>query len=464
MSVKRNAAFSVAEVAVSGLGLFFIYKNVVTELGVAMLGVWSLVLATTAFGRMADVGLAAGLARFVAGSLAEEDPAKARLYLRTGFIAVMVLMGGVALAFWYPLSWSLSLALKGDELALARDLLPWALVTFWALSLKGVLDAGLVGVHRADLKSLSTMAGMVLQIVASLLLVGPFGLLGLAWAQTGQAALSILLMLVQLRLVPVLRRVEPGSWFSWVLMREMLGFGVKLQIGTIANLLFEPASKIVLGNVGGTAMLGIYEMAYRMVYQVRSVAIMAQSTVLPRLVELGRKGDDGLRLFFLRTCRASALAAAGLMLLVIVASPLISWLWLGWIDAEFLTITALLCLSWGINVLAAPAYYLGIATGRVMPNVLGQLLAGILAPVLAYALGLAFGPMAGIWGVAIGRLVADMLPSACNRPDGRWDSSVLTRSENLLAVIFITIASLALSQAALPLSTSALSGASKEQP
>ena len=59
MTLRRNAAFSVVEVAVSGLGLFFIYRNVVSELGVAMLGVWSLVLATTAFGRMADVGLAA---------------------------------------------------------------------------------------------------------------------------------------------------------------------------------------------------------------------------------------------------------------------------------------------------------------------------------------------------------------------------------------------------------------------
>lgn len=456
MTLRRNAVFSVVEVAVSGLGLFFIYKNVVTELGVAMLGVWSLVLATTAFGRMADVGLAAGLARFVAGSLAEKDPAKARLYLRTGFIAVMVLMGGVALAMWYPLSWSLSIALKGEELALARELLPWALVTFWALSLKGVLDAGLVGVHRADLKSLATMAGMVLQIVASLLLVGPFGLLGLAWAQTGQAVLSILLMLVQLRLVPVLRHAKPGGRFSWVLMREMLGFGVKLQIGTIANLLFEPASKIVLGHVGGTAMLGIYEMAYRMVYQARSVAIMAQGTVLPRFVELGRRGDDGLRLFFLRTCRVSALAAAALMLMVIVASPLISRLWLGWIDADFLTITALLCMSWGINILAAPAYYLGIATGRVMPNVLGQLLAGILAPALAYALGLGLGAMAGIWGVVIGRLVADLLPAACNRPDDRWDSAVLTRKENLLVVLVIAAASVALSCAAVPLSTSAL--------
>jgi len=454
MTLRRNAVFSVMEVAVGGLGLFFIYRNVVAELGLAMLGVWSLVLATTAFGRMADFGLSAGLARFVAGALAEDDPGKARLYLRTGFLSVMVLMAGVALTFWGPLSWSLAFALDGDELALARGLLPWALLTFWALSLKGVLDAGLLGVHRADLKSISTMAGMILQIVASLALAGPYGLLGLAWAQTGQAVLSIVLMLVQLRLLPVLRVGRgAGGWFSGPLMREMLGFGVKLQIGTIANLLFEPASKIVLGHVGGTAMLGIYEMVYRMVYQVRSVAIMAQSTVLPRLVELARKDAEALRCFFLNTSRMSAFAAVGLMVLVLVASPLICWLWLGRIDQDFLRITALLCLSWGINVLAAPAYFLGIATGRVMPNVMGQLLAGVLSPALAYAFGLGFGAMAGVWGVAIGRLVADLLPLIYNRPGGRWDSAIITRKATLAAVLLIAAASLTLNWAAAPLST-----------
>ncbi|MDZ4309657.1 MAG: oligosaccharide flippase family protein [Cypionkella sp.] len=450
MTLRRNAAFSVIEVVISGLGLFFIYRSVLAELGLSMLGVWSLVLATTAFGRMADVGIAAGLARFVAGALAEEAPEQAILYMRTAFIAVSGLMALVALVLWYPLSRALSLALSDTELALARDLLPWALLTFWALNLKGVLDACLIGAHRADLKSLATMAGMGLQITASLLLVSGFGLFGLAWAQAGQYALSIALSFAFIRFLPILRG-GAGGWFSGPLFREMLGFGMKLQIGTIANLLFEPASKIVLGHVGGTAILGLYEMAYRMVYQARSVAIMAQSTVLPRLVELGRRADGDLRQFFLRTCQISALAAGGLMLATLAAAPAISWLWMGSINADFLHMTALLCLSWGINVLATPAYYLGIATGRVMPNVIGQLLAGILAPVLAYGLGLGFGAMAGIWGVAIGRLIADLLPAVYNRPDGRWDSAVISLRANLLAVLLIAAASTTLALSAVSL-------------
>ena len=62
MNLRRNSAFAVAEVVVYGLGLFFIYRNVVQVLGISMLGVWSLVLATTAFGRAADVGITGGIA------------------------------------------------------------------------------------------------------------------------------------------------------------------------------------------------------------------------------------------------------------------------------------------------------------------------------------------------------------------------------------------------------------------
>ncbi|WP_225026148.1 lipopolysaccharide biosynthesis protein [Xinfangfangia pollutisoli] len=442
-NIRRNALFSGVEVIVGGLGLFFIYRNVVAELGVAMLGVWSLVLATTAFGRLADVGIAGGLARFVALSLAEEDATQAVLYMRTAFVAVAGIMGVIALLFWAPLSWSLAFALEGSDLALARDLLPWALLSFWALNLKAVLDACLLGVHRADLKSLSNMAGMVLQIGASLALVGPYGLTGLAWAQAGQFGFALILSVIQLYSVAPLRGMGPvQGWFVPRLFRQMLGFGVKLQVGTIANLMFEPLTKIVLGHVGGTTMLGIYEMAYRMVYQVRGIAIMALRAVIPTFVTLLHKDPEALRLFFLKTCRVSALASFGLMGGTVLASPLISWLWLGHVDLTFIQLTGILAVSWAVSVLAAPALYLGIAEGHVTANMIGQISAGIIAPSLAYAMGLGFGGMAGVVGVLAGRLVADLLPSIYNRPGGRWDSAVITRIENLAVVLGVGAISL----------------------
>lgn len=443
MNLRRNSIFAATEVVVYGLGLFFIYRNVVQVLGVEMLGVWALVLATTAFGRAADVGIAGGIARFVARSLGEERPDKAILYMRTGFIAVAVFMGLLALLLWYPFHRALAIALEGEELRIARDILPWAILSFWLLNLKAVLDACLLGVHRADLSAIANILGMVLQIWASLALVADYGLYGLAWAQAGQFLLAIALSVVFQRSLARVRPEPPvTSWFSRTQFREMLGFGVKLQVGTIANIMFEPGVKIVLGAISGTAVLGVFEMAYRMAYQVRNVAIRSLQTTVPAFSDYDSRPGDEIIGLFTKVSRNAALAAAVLMPAVVIGSPLVSWLWLGEINYMFIFITALIAAMWAIAILAAPAFFMGIGTGRVMPNVLGQILSGILAPVLVYAIGGVASPVWAVLGVVLGRIPGDMMPATLTRPRGSWAHAAIRNPNNLAAAAFVVAVSL----------------------
>lgn len=442
-NLKRNSAFAGFEVVVNGLALFFIYRNVVQELGVSMLGIWSLVLATTAFGRAADVGITSGLSRFVARSLGNEEPAQAILYMRTGFVAVAIFMGGVALILWYPLWYALAIALDGTELVLARQLLPWAILSFWLLNLKSVMDACLLGVHRADLRAISNMIGMIFQLAASLALVSGFGLFGLAWAQAAQFLLAFIMSLGFLVTFARIRRREDSvsGWFCAGKFKEMLGFGVKLQIGTIANLMFEPVVKIVLGAVAGTAMLGIFEMAYRMAYQVRNVAILAIQTTVPAFTELSARKSDEILMLFSKVCRTAALAASVLMCTVALGSPIISWLWLGDVNYTFIYISALMAIMWGFAILSAPAFFLGVATGNVMVNVIGQVIPGLLAPAMVYFLGTAIGPIAAVAGVVLCRIPGDFLPAIFNRPQGRWSHAVIVNPYTFVSICVIVMVS-----------------------
>lgn len=441
-NLKRNSLLAALEMIVNGLALFFIYRNVVQVLGVSMLGVWSLVLATTAFGRAADVGISAGLARFVARALGEDSPKDAILYMRTGFIAIALFMGFVALALWYPLWLSLGIALEGEELELARALLPWAILSFWLLNLKSVLDASLLGIHRADLRSVSSISGMAFQLAASLALVGSFGLYGLAWAQAGQFLLAFLMALVFLSMNIKMAQASQGEgsvWFSWSKLKEMAGFGIKLQIGTIANLLFEPAVKVVLGAVAGTAVLGIFEMAYRMAYQVRNVAIVAIQTTVPAFADLQARGSDELLKLFSKTCRNASIAAAVLMPALALGSPLVSWLWLGEVNQLFIYISALMSIMWGFAIVCAPAFFLGVATGRIAPNIIGQILPGLLAPTLVYILGTSIGAVVAICGVLIGKVPGVLLPAIFTRPNNSLHHGVLFERSSLASIAFILL-------------------------
>lgn len=440
MNIRKNAVYSVAEVLLNGLGLFFIYKNVVSTLGVSLLGVWSLVLATTAFGRLADVGISAGLARFVARELAKGEAGAPQGYIETGMLAVAAIMGVLTLVAYWPVYFALGIALHGHQLELAREIVPYALLTFWLLNINAVTAASLLGLHRADLRSISNICGMLVQVAASLALVKGFQLNGLAWAQTAQYVVAIGLSWT---FVVRVGRTVPAIplRFRRELFKELLGFGTKLQIGTIANLLFEPTTKIIIGHIAGTAVLGLYELAYRMVYQVRGVAITALQNLVPAFANLKETDPDALAALFRKTCRMAALVGAPIMGAVIAGAPLVSLIWIGAYNADFVRLTALLALCWTVNILSGPAYFLGLGTGSVNMNVIGQVVTGVLSPLAGYVLGMAFGSFGAVFGVVAGKIIGDIIPAYANRAGRSRISSAIFYPENLVAMSFIFIIS-----------------------
>ncbi|ESQ89442.1 oligosaccharide flippase family protein [Asticcacaulis benevestitus] len=432
-SLKKNTIFSIAEVVLNGIGLFFIYKNVVSSLGVKMLGVWSLVLATTAFGRLADVGISAGLARFVARELAKDNPDAVTTYVQTAMISVAGIMGILTLIAYWPIYFALKIALSGSELELARSIIPFALLTFWMLNLNSVTAASLLGLHRADLRSISNIFGMLVQVATSLVLVKSFQLMGLAWAQTAQYVVAISISWFFITRVHRAMPIVPLE-FSRPVFKELLGFGTKLQIGTIANLLFEPTTKIIIGHIGGTAVLGVFELAYRMVYQVRGIAVTALQNLVPAFANLKETDSSGLTVLFKKTCKVAAILSAPIMCAVTVGSPIIAIVWTGHYNPLFVEFSALLALTWTVNILAAPAYFLGLGTGSINMNVIGQVVTGFISPILGFTIGLFFGGVGAVIGVSLGKVIGDLIPAFANRPEKHFTSSALLYKPNLVAI------------------------------
>ncbi|MBH1817203.1 oligosaccharide flippase family protein [Stenotrophomonas maltophilia] len=431
MNLRRNSLFSAAEVLIGGIGLFLIYRSVVAELGIAMLGVWSIVLATTAFGRVADVGISAGLSRFIAAARGRQEHIKVSLYFWTALSTIAILMAVIAVLGWLPLNAALGFALSGVELTAAQQLLPWALFTFWLLNINAGLAATLLGIQRSDLRAVSSIGGMIIQVAASYLLVKSHGLLGLAWAQAAQYLFTIAASSI---FAHRSRAILGPPRFSALVLKELFGFGAKLQIGTIANLLFEPLSKLVLGAVAGPVPVGIFEMAYRMVYQIRTVAIMALQNLVPAFAELSQRDSTASNALFTKSNRVAALAGGGLMIAAISVAPLVSVLWLQTYSSEFMLLAAMISVCWLINILCAPSYFWGIAHGTINANIGGQLLTGILSPALAYVLGNQYGPTAAVIGILAGKAIGDTLPAIFNRPAPAWSSAGIAQPWNLLAL------------------------------
>jgi O-antigen/teichoic acid export membrane protein len=379
--------------------LFFLYRVIVGQLGVKALGIWSLVLATTSLGRLADLGTAAGLGRFVAIAGARQERDKTVVYVETAIITNLSLYSAIALAMWAPAFYALSLTTSGEVLATARALLPFSLLSFVLMGVASATTGAIVGQQRSDQKSMITIAGLVLQFLASVALIRYGGLRAVAWAQIAQYAL-----IISLGWMLFLRNYR-GAWsfrlpHHWdrKVFRELLGFGAKLQAATIISFLLDPTVKFLMSTYGGLEALGFFEMAQRMVLQVRQIIVMPNQALMPGFVHLMETQPQRVEPLYHRAMTLSLVGGAGLLGSVALASPIICYLWTGQVTLIFVQFTVILAASWFANLVAAPAYLLGVASGRIGGNLWGLLLS-LTGTLVA---GILLGRMFGAIGIAIG--------------------------------------------------------------
>jgi O-antigen/teichoic acid export membrane protein len=397
----RNASASVMQSLFGAVLLFALYRYINMALGVEQLGVWSVVLATVAASHLADLGLSAGVTRFVARDRARGQDTKAGQIIDTVVLTMAVL---VALLGW-PLfilgKTLLPLFFHGDHLSLALDVLPLALLSLWLTMLSTVLQGGLDGCQRMDLRAGMVLFGQTVLLGMAIWLVPIYGLTGLALAQVAQGSLLLVLgRLLLCRVMPSLP-IFPGCWDKKAL-REMLSYGMNMQAATILVLLFDPAAKALMARFGGAAAAGYFEMANQVVVKVRGIVIAANQAIVPYVAEMQEVADNELRDIYAKNFRILILVVIPVFSVLLVWAGVISWLLLGEMNIQLISLLGFLTVAWGINVFNAPAYFFNMGTGRVGWNTLCHLMMASISIILGFTLGSYYGMM----GVAVGYGVA----------------------------------------------------------
>lgn len=415
LNLKKNIVFSLAEVVLYTFALFFLYKMIVAQVGIEGIGIWSLLLASTAAARLADIGFANGLNRYIAAERAKNTPEGAIRYLNTAMISMAVFYGSITLVM-YGVLLALCPVILPDvaHQALFKATLPYACASFVMLNLSSTVMGAVTGLQRTDLKSLCALGGMALQILVAWLCLPLLGLKGAALGQLAQYGFMVVAGWVILRrYLPTLGLV-PTGWDKTT-FREMLNFGVKLQVNSIANFFFEPLTKFIMARMGGVDVLGYYEMAYRMVTQARSVIIAGYQTLVPAYADLkARRDTASMQKLIGRAERIMLLLAPASMLGLAAGSPVIAWLWLGEIPRLFIDFTLLITTGWMVNMLVAPSYLLAVAVGKLNGNMAGAVLTAALAPVLGGGLGWLYGGIGVATGAMLALIVGGALTYAMN--------------------------------------------------
>jgi len=396
----HNAIWSGVQTLVATVALFWVYRYLLDVLSAESIGVWSTVVATVSFGRLADLGINTATSRYLAEDVARKDwESASRTFLLSLGIAVVFVALAVALIYMLFAGVMTGILGKGAGLQQAVELFPAAVAAMWMSVVSAIILALLDGAQRADLRAQISSGGTVCHVVAAYALVPHLGLPGIAWSQFAQHVMTCTVGLF------VAKRVLPGIRFRYLPRRSdftrILGYSLRFQAISVAQIVLESSTKFLVVKFGGTSFAGFFEMAYRLIMQLRGIIASMLQVLIPYAAYTHVADREAVDKVTEKSTNMVATIALPLFAGVCLFAPLVSFAWLGRVEGNFVISVQLLAISWGFTLIAAPSFYVMTGVGA-----LGTIFWATAANVVVLgAAGLVLGALLGASGVLIAAAV-----------------------------------------------------------
>lgn len=398
-----NALSAVIQVVFTALLYFFLYKYLLAAIGVKQLGVWSLILSFSSIANLANMGLTSGLVKFVAEYLLDDDETKLGKLIFTSILSMFVLFGILSLIILSFAEFFLEYVIDKNFLNIALEILPYSLASLCINAVGGVFTSVLEGHQKNYIRNFIYIASGIVMFVGILLLTPLYHLKGVAIVQLLQSVFIFIVALICTVKINPNNKIRYWKWSSKS-FKELFNYGYKFQLVSISQLLYEPATKLLLSKYGGLALLGHYEMATKAVNQFRALLTNANQVVVPVVAEKAKIGGSSfLQNFYIKMNRILLLFNLPLSTILVLATPFISLLWLGDFNNDFIFSMLVLTASTFVNIMCGPAYFSSMGEGRLNILVVVHIGMAIINIVLGMILGRYLGGYGIItaWGIAL---------------------------------------------------------------
>jgi O-antigen/teichoic acid export membrane protein len=182
--------------------------------------------------------------------------------------------------------------------------------------------------------------------------------------------------------------------------------------------------------------VGYYEMAARMMTQLRSVIISANGVIVPVVAEFQEKSPDRVKPLYLTSYQILVYLSLPSYSLAIVCLPFISRFWIGHYEPTFMIFGTLLACGWLLNILNGPAYFTYLGTGELRWNVIAHTVIAVFNPFLGIILGMWYGGVGVVTGwVCALALGSSVIYISFHLQNGIPLGDLLPKSSRLLAVV-----------------------------
>lgn len=397
----RNTLAQSLQFVVSTLFSLLLAPIMLSQLGLTTFGVWAVVGALVVYASLLDAGVARALARFVALYDARGEPERVQQCIGLGLLAVTVV--GLVLV---PVAWlgaPLVHAATDEHLSLAdtRSILLGSCAIFVAQGYGGAIVALPHGLQRMMPPNVATMIGSTINFAVSVAVLLTSGsLVAYAWANAATEAITIVLVLVAAHRV---WRRRIAAFPSRAVVRDVLGYSVRVQMSWLADLVNMTADRIIIGVFVDVRAAGAYALGSSVAAGVRSVGVLTVSAMIPTATaDIVRRGRDAVHDLFRRYGPLTLGLSLPVFALGALSAPFLIMAWLGERPPDAVTVLVVLLFAYAANVATGVPTSTLLADGR--PGFVS--VNAIVTAAVNLALSLALAPLLGLWGVLIATVVA----------------------------------------------------------
>lgn len=400
--IAINAISSVTQVVITGLVYFILYRYLIEALGIKQLGVWAIVISTTSITNLANYGITSGLVKHVADYHAQNKTEKVPGLIFTALITVSAFFITMIIIVYVAALFFIDLVIEKEFVTIALSVLPFSLINLFINAIGGTFTSTLEGIQKNYLRNILYIISTVAFVVFTFILVKQYKLLGVAYAQIIQA-----LIILVVSYILVKREFPKFSLFQWqwenIIFKQLFAYSTKFQAMLFLQMLCEPITKALLSKFGGLSVVGFYEMASRLVNQVRGLVVNANQVMIPVFAAAAHKNFNELKTLYHKNFSYTILVAAPLMSALIVGGSVISKLWIGHSEAMFLYSLYVLSASTFINIAATPAYFASLGEGKLKLPLINHIIMTTVNLVAGYILGKLFNGNGVIlaWGISL---------------------------------------------------------------
>jgi O-antigen/teichoic acid export membrane protein len=358
---------------VHGLNILVVligYPLYIHYLGFELFSVWVLLSVVIAFAKMGELGISKAIISFVAKAKAQGDFYEIRKIASNSIYIIIIPSIIIPILLWLlrnEIIHLLNIPIKHQEEAML--VIPYIGIAIISFLIYDIFSGIISGLGRLDISNLFLLILNIIKISFSVLfLYLGYSLFGMIYSIliSNILLISIAIILITLKFnIPIIKITTPSRNNIY----KLINFGSSILGMQIVNMFSLPLIKVILSKSIGVEAVGIFELASKAGYAIRTLFQKGLFAIMPEISYLFNKNEKrelNRKIVYnkvKRLSKALTYLAIPFFVLLSITAPIWLKLWLGdSYDKNILFGYWLLQPGIIIGLLALPSFYALMAT------------------------------------------------------------------------------------------------------